>query len=398
MPCDVLNTVKTAIPAVARWAAGLIVVVCLIGCDSLGYYAHLTGGQWNLVRARQSVERILADSATDAELKQHLLIAQSVVAFAESDLGLSAHGSYRQYVHLDRSFVVWNVFAAEPWSLEGFEWCYPFVGCAPYRGFFSRSGATQAAAELAGDGYETYVGGVPAYSTLGWFDDPILSSFIDWPAPQLAELLIHEIAHQRVWVKGDTAFNESFASFVAQAGTRAWFQRRERMEEFDAYRASALEWRRLRDLLIAAKATLQVAYTNPNKHQRGVDKQRILEALRACYIDKRDRLGRGRYDAVLEHVNNAYFVSIGTYEDYQPGFEALFQEVDGDWSAFLDAVETLAELAESERHARLSHQQVAQGRDHDDADQVQCEAFLRHRLKAETSSTEHDDIGRGRHR
>ncbi|MFB3105584.1 MAG: aminopeptidase, partial [Pseudomonadales bacterium] len=149
MPCAVLNTVKTAIPAVARWAAGLTVVVCLIGCDSLGYYAHLTGGQWNLVRARQSVERILADRATDAELKQHLLVAQNVVAFAESDLGLSAHGSYRQYVHLDRSFVVWNVFAAEPWSLEGFEWCYPFVGCAPYRGFFSRRGATQAAAELA---------------------------------------------------------------------------------------------------------------------------------------------------------------------------------------------------------------------------------------------------------
>ena len=139
------------------------------------------------------------------------------------------------------------------------------------------------------------------------------------------------------------------------------------------------------------------AYTNPDEHQRGIDKKRILKALRACYIEKRDHLGAGRYDSVLEQVNNAYFVSIGTYEDYQPGFEALFREADGDWSAFFDAVETLAELAESERHARLSHQQVAQSRDHDDADQVQCEAFLRHRLNAKASSTEHNDIGGGRH-
>lgn len=400
MPCVVLNTVKTAVPAIARWTAGLIVVVFLIGCDSLGYYAHLTGGQWSLVRARQPVDRILADNAADAELKQRLLIARNVVMYAESDLGLNARGSYRQYVHLDRPFVVWNVFAAHPWSLEGFEWCYPFVGCAPYRGFFSRSDATDAAAKLAKDGYETFVGGVPAYSTLGWFDDPILSSFIGWPEPQLAELLIHEIAHQRIWVKDDVAFNESFASFVARAGTQAWFGRHERLEEFHAYRASVAEWRRLRGLLLAAKAALEIAYADPDEQRRAVDKQRILEGLRTCYVERRHSLGEGRFDAVLAHVNNAYFVSIGTYEDHQGAFENLFREVDGQWAAFFEAVDRLAELAERERGARLtrlSHQQVADRRDYDDTDQVQCEAFLSHRLHAETPRTEDDHVGRGRH-
>lgn len=377
----------------------MIVVVLLSGCDSLGYYAHLTGGQWSLVRDRQSVDRLLADSATDAELQQRLLIARNVVMYAESDLGLDARGSYRQYVHLDRPFVVWNVFAARPWSLEGFEWCYPFVGCAPYRGFFSPNDATNAVAKLAEDGYETYVGGVPAYSTLGWFDDPILSSFIRWPAPQLAELLIHEIAHQRVWVKDDVAFNESFASFVAQAGARQWFDRHERMEEFHTYRASVAEWQRLRRLLRAAKAALEIAYANTDQQRRAVDKQRILEALQTCYVEQRHSLGAGRFDAVLAHVNNAYFVSIGTYEDHQPAFEALFRDVDGQWAAFFDAVDDLAGLAERERGAQLislGHQQVADRRDHDDADQVQCEAFLGHRLHAETASTEHHHIGRGR--
>lgn len=400
MPYDVLNTVKTAVPAIARLAAGIVALLALIGCDTLGYYAHLTGGQWDLVRARQSIDRILADSTTETELKQRLLVAQSIVGFAEARLGLDARGSYRQYVHLDRPFVVWNVFAAEAFSLDGFEWCYPFVGCAPYRGYFSQAQALEAAAGLTGEGYETYVGGVPAYSTLGWFDDPILSSFIAWPEPRLAELLIHEIAHQRVWVKGDVAFNESFASFVARMGARQWFHERERLEELRAHRASIAEWRRLRGLLIEAKAMLEIAYANSNEDQRALDKRNVLDALQTCYIEQLDRLGAGRYDAVLQRVNNAFLVSITTYEDHQPAFAALYRQSDGDWLEFFNAVDDVASLSDDARNERLTsltHQQIAHGRDNDDTDQVQCEAFLRHRFNAETTSAEHDDVGRGRY-
>ena len=291
---------------------------------------------------------------TEEALRDRLLLADRIIDFARLELGLDAGNSYRRYAALGRPFVVWNLFAAPPLSLDARRWCYPFVGCVPYRGYFDRNAALKAEARLARQGYETYVAGVPAYSTLGWFDDPLLSTFIDWPEPRLAELLLHEIAHQRVWVKDDAAFNESFATFAGETGARLWFRKTGREEEFDRYLASRQGWHRLRALLLETRAQLGSVYRGEGDEQlRSREKPRVLEAFRRCYRQHEPLLGGGAFDGLVEVVNNAYLATFGTYADWYPAFAALYRRV-GSWTAFLDAVDALADLDPQERKLALA--------------------------------------------
>ncbi|HRD89814.1 MAG TPA: aminopeptidase, partial [Accumulibacter sp.] len=209
-----------------RRAAALLlaagVATGLAGCSQVGYYGQAVGGHLELMRVRVPIDELLRAPATDPDLRHRLAEAQAIRDFASRELGLPDNGSYRSYADLDRPYVVWNVFAAPELSLQAKDWCLLVVGCVNYRGYYDRRAAEQLAAELREQGYDTYVGGVPAYSTLGHFDDPVLNTFLRLGSLAVARTVFHELAHQLVFVPGDTPFNESFATAVEHEGLRRW--------------------------------------------------------------------------------------------------------------------------------------------------------------------------------
>jgi predicted aminopeptidase len=373
----------------------LLAPLLLGGCATLGYYAHVSAGQLRLMSEREPVEDVLAslEGRTDEEavrLAERLELSRQVLAFAEQTLGLESGGRYESFVELDREAVVWNLFAAPELSLTPFTWCYPFVGCAPYRGYFNRNRAEQDRARLAGDGYETYVGGVLAYSTLGWFDDPILSTFLDLSEGDFVELLLHELAHSRVWVKGDAGFNESFASFVGRQGAREWFRSQQRLKDFEAYLVEEAAWTRAQTVLEETRAALtDVFEAEASDERKRAEKARVLTAAGACLEDLATVTGIEGYRQLVPRLNNAYLASLATYSDQVPAFATLFSEADDNWSEFFQRVDDLGRLDDSIRQARMgelvrsAEDQVATQGDGDRADEVQCEALAGHGFDAE---------------
>ncbi len=207
----------------------------LSGCSNLAYYSQAIAGHWQLLHQRRPVDEVLADPATPPVLRQRLETARRLRDFASTELALPDNGSYRSYADLQRPYVVMNVFAAPELSLQLREWCFLVVGCVYYRGYFDADTARQFAATLHARGDDVYLAGIPAYSTLSWFDDPLLNTFVNWPTARLAELMFHELAHQRLFVAGDTDFNEAFATAVGHLGTRHWLARYGTPDEREAY-------------------------------------------------------------------------------------------------------------------------------------------------------------------
>ena len=390
----------------ARLLVLAIVASFLAGCASLGYYTQAMRGQLQISSAGRPVEEVLADlealeepDAQEAGLLAGLRASKDLLAFAQSELGLPAGGSYTKFAELDRPYVVWNVFAAPELSLKARVWCYLIVGCAPYRGYFEQVRAERFAADLQDRGMDVYVGGVPAYSTLGWFDDPLLSTFIRWPEGRLAELVIHELAHSRVWVTGDVAFNEAFATFVGREGAQGWIEQRHGAVAADAFRDRGRSWPALMRLLLETRRALDELYASGlSEAEKRAAKPRLIGRATACYEGKISRYGSGRYDEVLAGLNNALLVSLSTYDDDVPAFAALFARVSGDWELFFDEVETLARMTFERRAAAveaLREQQKTERGDDESADEVECEALFRHGLYGDTAGAEHDDVGRG---
>ncbi len=382
----------------------MLALVMAAGCETLGYYSHLALGQLGVLRAREPVPEVMADLAAAREpdarpslLYRRLDYSQRVLAFADEELGLPLDDRYRTYVDLARPAVVWNVFAAPRLSLEPFRWCYPLVGCAPYRGYFDQERALRQAERLRQQGYETFVGAVPAYSTLGWFADPLLSSFVTWPEPDLAELLFHELAHGAVWVTGDVAFNESFATFVGRQGLAAWLDARGETELLQGQHELWRMRRRVLTLLDRTRAVLSSIYQSGRPAwEKRVRKQLSLRAAQACYARARDELAYGRFDFLMADLNNARLVSIATYEHLVPAFARVFAAAGGDWGAFFGRVEALAQLPGEERARRLealAEQQVAEAGDDRDADEIECQALSGHLLHGEPAGGVDDDVG-----
>src|SRR4029079_15166901 len=202
--------------------SALLLALVLAGCESVSYYAQAVGGHMDLRTRARPVNELLADPQTAVDLRERLAFAQSVREFASRKLGLPDNGSYRSYAQLDRPYAVWNVVVAGEFSLEAIESCFPVAGCVTYRGYYSREDAERDATHARDRGLDAFVYGVPAYSTLGMFDDPLLSTFIRWGDAEVARLVFHELAHHVVYVKGDTAFNESFAVAVERERVRRW--------------------------------------------------------------------------------------------------------------------------------------------------------------------------------
>ena len=303
------------------------------GCDTIAYYKQAIGGQLEIMSAARPVEAWLADPATPASLRERLELARRIREFASSRLALPQNGSYKSYADLGRPFVVWNVFAAPEFSVQPKQECFPFTGCVSYRGFFSEQDARRHAARLKSEGYDVHVGGVPAYSTLGWFDDPLLSTFIRYPDAQLARLVFHELAHQLIYARDDTTFNESFAVAIEEEGVRRWLEAEGHAGDLQAFRDAQGRRQRFADRIKQARTRLAAAYGEPgaSREALGAKKREEFEKLRA------------EYPAIVPaEPNNAFLVSIALYTDLVPQFEALLAASGGDLPAFYEKAKALA--------------------------------------------------------
>ncbi|MBK5526492.1 aminopeptidase [Pseudomonas sp. TH06] len=331
-----------------------VMLLLLNGCSSVSYYSQLASGQWQLLRAREPVTKVIADPARDAKLRTHLAQSQKSRAFASEHLHLPDNQSYRLYADIGRPFVVWNVFATAEFSLSPQNHCFPIAGCVAYRGYYSQSAARGEAAIQRLQGMDVSIGGVEAYSTLGWFNDPILNSMMGWGDERLATLIFHELAHQRFYVKDDTEFNESFATFVEQEGTRQWRAFRGLPADND----SKLKQRdQFIELVLDTRSRLETLYAQPLPvEQMRERKAAAFEQFRRDYRLMRDSQWSGdkRYDAwVNAPLNNARLLPFGLYDQWVPAFSALFRQVGGDWLRFYAEVERLGELPVIERKAAL---------------------------------------------
>lgn len=352
--------------------AGVVVaaaaVLCISGCANLGYYWQSASGHIKMLNAARPVDDWLADEQAPPKLKERLALSQRIRAYASSELHLPDNPSYRRYADLKRNAVVWNVVAAPEFSLTLKTWCFPVTGCVGYRGYFDEAAArAEAEAVKAQGGLEVAVYPVPAYSTLGWMNwaggDPLLNTFINYPEGELARLIFHELAHQVVYAKDDTMFNESFASAVERLGSRRWLatqaspQAREEYAAFDARRAQ------FRQLTFAMRQKLTRIYEQkeaaaPAPSGLAAMKSIAYKEFRDDYAKLRASWGgdparfRG-YDQWVERANNAAFGAQAAYDELVPGFEALFEREGRDFTRFYDAAKRLAALPKEERRQQL---------------------------------------------
>jgi predicted aminopeptidase len=338
------------------WASLLLVAGCLAACSTLGYYWQAADGQWELERKARPITEVMADPATPADLQLQLTRVQAIRDFASRDLALPENGSYRKYADLKRPYVVWDVFAAEEFSVVPRQWCFPVAGCVGYRGYFAQADAERFAAELKAKGYDVYVGGVPAYSTLGWMDDPVLNTFVRYPETELARLVFHELAHQVVYVKGDSTFNESFAVAVELEGVRRWVAGHGAPEQQTAFEQAQARRRDFAELIARTRERLREMYASDlTPERKRAAKLQALETMRAEYQALRASWnGFGGYDWwFAQPVNNAQLASVAIYTQLVPGFQALLAGEGGNLPRFYASVRDLARLPEAERAARL---------------------------------------------
>lgn len=354
-----------------RPLAAALASLALAGCAStagdIGYYWQSVRGHVQLMQAAEPIDRWIAREDTPPALRERLRLAQRARAFAITELGLPDNDSYRRYADLRRPAAVWNVVAAPPDALRLHTWCFPLTGCIGYRGYFQEADAQTEGARLAAQGLEVDVYGVPAYSTLGYLNwaggDPLLSTFIGWPEGDFVRLLFHELAHQVVYARGDTLFNESFATAVERLGSARWLATHAAPEARQAFAASEARRQQFRALTRATRERLAAIYDQKEaqaltdqalsamKKEAIQDFRSAYAALRAGWRATPAQLAG--YDRWVEHANNASFAAQAAYDAWVPAFEALHAQAGGDWQRFYDAVKELAALPQPERHQRL---------------------------------------------
>jgi predicted aminopeptidase len=333
---------------------------CAAWADGPGYYLQSITGHLSVMSKARPIDEVVEDPQTPAALRSRLEEVLEVRAFASDELALPRNDSYTEYADIGRPFVVWNVFATPELSMRLERWCFPFVGCVAYRGYYDSQDAERFAQRLRDRGLEAVVRGVPAYSTLGWFDDPVLSTFIGYPQVEVARLVFHELAHQELYVKGDTTFNESFATAVQQVGVQRWLaayerrtgdaQRRRDWEVFDGRRQAFVA------LLRKHRAALEALYASSRSEQakRSGKREAFDELLRDYEELKRSWGGFAGYDRFFaQPLTNAHLASIATYTERVDAFLALLDREGGDLPSFYRAARRIGELPKSDRDAAL---------------------------------------------
>jgi predicted aminopeptidase len=350
----------------------LFVVVALSGCKTFGFYAQAIKGQYQIFAHEQAATKLLADPHTDAALRGRLELLEQLRSFAAEELKLPVDGHYRKYVDVHRPFVVWNVEAAPEFSLQAKTWWYPVIGTMAYRGYFSKQGATNYAHYLRRKGYDVSVGGVEAYSTLGWFKDPVLNTFIFNPDADLAETIFHELGHQQVFARGDTDFNEAFATTVGQEGARRWLKAKGDTGGLERYLAHLHRNDQFVHLVMRTRVRLEAIYgdelteggkVKATREKADIPRQALREQKHQVLTEMRNEYaglkqqwgGDTEFDGWFSHdLNNAHLNSVAAYFDFVPGFEQLLSQNGGDLVKFYAAADRLSHLTKNERHAELA--------------------------------------------
>lgn len=337
-------------------ACAVVAVSILTACETVGYYGQAAKGQMSLLLDRRRIDALLTQDDLEADTRRKLELVLSARQFAAESLLLPSGRSYLSYVELQRPFVLWNVFAANEFSTAPVSWCYPIAGCVSYRGFFSEERAQRYASALERDGFEVYSGGVDAYSTLGWFADPVTSSVLRRADHRLVALLFHELSHQLIYLPGDTTFNESFATFVEQEGLRRWLQ--ENPQDGVASQIANEEnmQRQFVALVSDYRNRFDELYESPlSEQQMRERKLELQQALRDEYARVKSEWNYSGYDRWFDGpLNNAQLSTVASYNDQVPGFAALLAEVGGDLALFYARVRELTTLPKEERDALLN--------------------------------------------
>ena len=339
----------------ARLAVVGLALAALPACGTL-YLAQAARGQWQVMHERRPIDTVVADPRTPALLRARLIEVREARDFASRELGLPDNASYRSYADVGRPFVLWNVVAAPEFSVEPQRWCFPIAGCVAYRGYFIEQQARAFAASRHARGFDVMVGGVPAYSTLGRIADPVLNTMLGYGDTELAAMIFHELAHQVVYVAGDSSFNEAFAVTVEQAGLKRWLNSRGREAELGQYEAAQARQRDYVALIMRRRAELQHLYREKLAvAEMRKRKKALLGQLATDIAQLAQRPGSpSPYAAwAAQDLNNAYLASVATYFNCVPGFERLLSQQGGNLRAFYAAVRHLAGQPRAERQSQL---------------------------------------------
>ena len=352
-----------------KWIFSLLLVLLIVavaGCQSVGYYKQAISGQMEMLSNRQPIHQLIANPQTPPKLKGKFELILALRNFAQTNLNLETGDHYLSYVDLHRSNAVWNVSAAPEFSLKPTSWWFPIVGSVTYRGYFSESAARKYGEKMRKKGLDVYVGGVDAYSTLGWFKDPVLNTFIEDSERRLAALIFHELAHQRVFIAGDTPFNEAFATAVAEEGLRRWLVEKNDPIALQKYQVELQRKKQFIDLLQGARVQLREIYGDDSQNtgtrltfSDSVKRERKKMVYRKLQNDytklKQEWGGQSGYDEWFANsVNNAKLNTVATYYDLVPVFHQLIQNHDGDLNKFFAEVKTFARMSKTKRQQALA--------------------------------------------
>ncbi len=342
-----------------KWRIGIVcgLTALIGGCTHLGYYMQAAQGQFSLMSDAKPIDDWLADPGVNDTLKVKLSKVKEIRRFAARELGLPDNGTFTTYADLKRPYVLWNVVATPSLSMKPKQWCFPIAGCVNYRGYYSKQEAQAYADELRSQNYDVQVSGVPAYSTLGWFNDPVLSTFVQYPEAELARLMFHELAHQVAYAPGDSRFNESFAVAVEEAGVERWLSARGDEKMRANYLQHAGRKQDFLSLLLKSRKALEANYAgNAIDADKIKRKAEIFQSLQDEYLSlKASWGGYAGYDRWFsEPLSNAHLVLVATYHDYVPGFRALMRQ-EKNLNGFYDAVRALSVMDPAVRQQRLAY-------------------------------------------
>ena len=345
---------------IAAVPAAVALAAALAGCETASYLSQSVRGHFDLMSRQRAVTDLLSDPATTAQLKGKLELAEDARSFAVDGFALPDNGSYRTYADLERPYVTWTVVVTPRLSLLPMQWCFPVAGCVTYRGYFHQADAREFAARFSPDEFDTYVGGATAYSTLGWFSDPLLNTMMSRGDLRLAAVVFHELAHQRLYLPGDTTFNESYAVAVERLALGEWLRRRGESSRLDALADRAEHRRAFNELVSTARRRLAAIYASARTDaQKLADKAATFAWMNAQHDALRAQWGgKSPYDGWFAiPLNNARLALFSAYEEYVGAFLALYEQVGRDPAAFHAASERLAGLTATERRAELERLQ-----------------------------------------
>ena len=335
---------------------GVILAVVLTGCGSIVYYKQLISGQIAILNKKQPIHELLDNPDTPEKLKKRLRLVMDIRTFAKDELFLPVKNQYLSFVELNRPFAGWNMWATPEFSFSPKTWCYPIIGCAIYRGYFSKEDAFNYGHQLEAQGYDVYIGGVVAYSTLGWLDDPVFSTFIFRSDIRLAALIFHELSHHLLYVSDDTTFNESFAIAVEQEGLRRWLTAINNLKASEAYKLNYRRRQQFIELVMKYRKELETLYAKnlpiPEKRQA---KAAVFEKFKDDYrLLKQHWNGYSGYDFwMYQKMNNAKLISVSTYNDLVPAFLELLKTCNNDLKVFYKKCQDLSKKSKEERWAYL---------------------------------------------